>query len=249
MSSPRVCKYRLYCNTDNKYEYVWSDTEPQACPINNTHSIDLSTISIIQIVEQTAVNIVQEVVPTGGHYRTESKKLDIPGNATEEFTFIWPYPISVLTMTLYSGDSNENDVINTYVAPDTTIGIATQNVAIGETVLHVNNTVTSNIGLGYRVNIATNNSSIFVGECIGIDKANGTITLDTPLEQAVNVGDYIQMCVNNIKNFVLKGNTKYELARKTIGASYIPENTIVKLVYENKSADPKTFFFAYEILY
>lgn len=247
--SKSVNKYRIFCNTENKYTYSWDDTLPTKCPTDGSHTIDTTTISVIDTINTSTVNINQENVPTGGNYRAESKKVTIAANSTQSFDFVWPYPISVLTMTFFAGEENHNDILDTFVAPDTIIGVVVAQGNNGDTVVHVNQTVTDNIKIGYRVNFTDGMSKTFVGECIAIDKQNGTVTLDTPLATAVMPGTYLSIAVNNVKNFILKSGTKYELARKTIGASYVPTNTLVRLQYQNVGEAETDFFFSFEILY
>ena len=38
--SKTVYYYKLYCETDSKWEYVWSETPPTQCPTNTAHTID-----------------------------------------------------------------------------------------------------------------------------------------------------------------------------------------------------------------
>ncbi len=247
--SKSVYKFRVFCQTENEYVYTWNDESPQVCPNNGSHTIDDNTVTIIDTVSTNTVQIAQETMPTGGNYRAESKKLTIPANATQSFDFQWPYQLSVLTLTFYSGQDNGNDIINTFIAPNTTIGVLTGNVSQDDTILNVNSTVTDNIHVGYRVDIFNGVSVTHVGECIAINKTNGTITLDTQCQQSFSQGCAVQICINNIKNFALRSNTNYELARKTIGASSLPANTIVRLQYQNTSNSTKDFFFAFEYYY
>jgi hypothetical protein len=44
--SKSVNKYRIFCNTENKYTYRWDDAVPTKCPIDGAHTIDTNTISI-----------------------------------------------------------------------------------------------------------------------------------------------------------------------------------------------------------
>ncbi len=243
--SRKILKYRVYCITEDKYEYTWNDTTPLLCPTNAEHTIDTNTISIIDTVETHAVNIIQELSPTGGNYRTEGKKMTIQPNSLEYEEYSWPYNISALTMTFYTNDNSSNDVLNCYVGSNTIIGITVDDAIITENILRVNSTVLDNINIGYQVCI--NNE--FIGECVAINKINGTITIDTPLTQNISTGTHIQMTVNNIKDFILKANTVYEFARKTIGASSIPANTNVKLKYQNNSNEEKSVYFSIEYMY
>ena len=47
-----VNKYRVFCDTDEKYVEVWAETEPTTCPENNGHSIDTSKTVIVETLTQ-----------------------------------------------------------------------------------------------------------------------------------------------------------------------------------------------------
>jgi hypothetical protein len=56
-----VYKYRIFCTTDNKYEYVWADENiPTQCPVNSNHSIDPSQTTIVEEISSNDVNIVSD---------------------------------------------------------------------------------------------------------------------------------------------------------------------------------------------
>jgi len=240
-----VNKYRMFCITENDYIYKWDNTLPSHCYNNTSHILDTSTITIIDTISTNEMKISQELVPTGGNYRTEAKEFVLDGSAIQTFDISWPYRVSMLTITILSGDDNGDDILNTYIAPNTVIGIITQNISENDTIINVNQTVVDNINLGYRVYI----NNIFIGECINIDKTALTITIDTPSIINAVIGNYCTITINNIKNFLLKKNATYELGRKTIGGSSIPANTIVRINYENKSQTTKELYVQWEYLY
>lgn len=46
----KLLKYKIYCNTDSKYEYVWkesTDSAPTTCPANTSHSVNTSSVSVV----------------------------------------------------------------------------------------------------------------------------------------------------------------------------------------------------------
>lgn len=49
-------KYRIYCTTENKWEYVTSLTEPSECPTDSNHTIDSNSITVVEtgIIDSTA---------------------------------------------------------------------------------------------------------------------------------------------------------------------------------------------------
>jgi len=40
----QVYKYRIWCNTDSKYEYQWSETAITKCPVDTSHSVTLPSV-------------------------------------------------------------------------------------------------------------------------------------------------------------------------------------------------------------
>lgn len=247
--SKQVNKYRVYCNTEQTYNFAWSDTIPTACPTNDQHTIDDVTITIVDSITTSAVNILQESVPTGGNYRVEGRKMNIAANSTQIEDIVFPYQLSVLTITVSTGEENEDDILDAFIAPDTTIGVLTQGANQGTTTLNVSPTVVDNITVGYRVGIVSESTPVDLGECIAIDNLNNTITLQNGIPQNFTIGSYVQMSVNNVKNFVLMGNTTYELARKTIGSSPLYPGLVVRIRYQNLGNIPKKFYYSFEYMY
>lgn len=247
--SRQVHKYRVYCNTEQSYKFVWSDTTPTTCPSNNQHTIDDVTITIIDSITTSSVNILQESIPTGGNYRVEGRKMTIAANSTQTEDLSFPYQLSVLTITLTTDDGNEDDILNCFLAPNTTIGVLTQSASQGSSTIHVSPTVVENIKIGYRVSVIETGEILDLGECIAIDKVNNTLTLENVTQQTFSPGSYVQMTINNVKNLVLKGNANYELARKTIGSSSLPPGIVVRVQYQNLGNTPKKFFYSYEYMY
>jgi hypothetical protein len=45
-------KYRVWCNTESDYVYVWADSPPSECPNNHTHSINTDNIAYVQVREE-----------------------------------------------------------------------------------------------------------------------------------------------------------------------------------------------------
>jgi hypothetical protein len=55
-----VYKYRVFCTTDNKYLYLWSDTEPTTCPENNTHTIDANETQIVRVAGDGSLKTIDD---------------------------------------------------------------------------------------------------------------------------------------------------------------------------------------------
>lgn len=52
-----VNHYRVFCETEQSYAYIWSTLAPSVCPNNNTHTITTNSISIIDQVNNSQTEI------------------------------------------------------------------------------------------------------------------------------------------------------------------------------------------------
>lgn len=74
-------QYRIWCETDQQYETVWAETEPTECPIDPGHTINATTIVIIderQVAKYEIENDVEDVIAYNKdvhsiNYKTELK--------------------------------------------------------------------------------------------------------------------------------------------------------------------------------
>jgi hypothetical protein len=243
-----LSKYSIRCSSENKIVYTWNETSPQVCPNNTNHLIDLNSIKIIDTIIQNSVNIIQSNGQTGNNYRVESKKITIPANSTLDSDYTWNYPISVMTINWYASTEHIGDVINGFMAPYTTIGVITNNITTGDTLIHVSPDVIIYIKVGYEVNITNEVSNIIMGEVIEIDKINNTLILSIAASENINAPAYLQMTIHNIYNINLVPCV-INLAAKHIESSFLPKNTVARLEYTNNSNIEKTFIFLIEYIY
>jgi len=72
-------KYRIWCSTDSKYEYRWTEgIEPTTCPENTSHTIDVSKTRIVDNRKDSLVKIDENKGGLGGFYKTKNCCLYIP---------------------------------------------------------------------------------------------------------------------------------------------------------------------------
>ena len=61
-----VSKYRVWCETEGKYVYTWSEEEPTVCPNNNTHTIDTDLTSVEEETNTDQVELINmSMTPEG----------------------------------------------------------------------------------------------------------------------------------------------------------------------------------------
>jgi hypothetical protein len=249
MSNQTLYQYRFHCNSEESLVYVWSTQAPTVCPNNNTHHIDPSTISIVDTVASNNVSIVQTTGDIQNNYCCESKKITIPANSTISTVYTWPIDIAILTVNWTSEEIHRGDIINGYIAKNTTIGVITNSVSQGDTVLHVSPTVLSYINRGYLINLTDGISSIDLGQCLEINKTANTITCEIPAITNMSQWSYVRMTIHNMRNMIIDSPGKCALATKHLQASSLSQNTSVEVVYSNNTNIEKSFVFYVEFMY
>ena len=54
--------YRIYCNTEDGWQYAWSDTPLTVCPIDAGHTVN--NLSVQDIMKKTLLTIIQNTTTT-----------------------------------------------------------------------------------------------------------------------------------------------------------------------------------------
>lgn len=248
-----VYEWNVWCNTDSKWVSVWNDVEPTTCPENNGHAIDAEKTYQIRKVSSTQVEVKEEDVPTGGHYQIKTTPFDCPGPAatttTEDITY--PMPISGLAFGWLSNAEMEGDVVDMCVAPDATVGEITSDVAAPDTVINVQSTVTDKVQVGYYIKLFDGTNTSDCGRCLAVDSGAGTITVETAPGQAFLAATptNVQMTVYMLKDFEIGPPGRYLAGEAKIGGSYVPANTVIRIIYTNNGANQVRFSPWCELLY
>jgi hypothetical protein len=234
--------YRLFCVVEQIFVYCWGVSEPTVCPNNSEHT-SITNCSILDTVSKQEVLIQQDIGTTQGMYRAESKCIQVPANTTVDSDYTWPFDINVSRVFFNTLETHTNDVINTYIAPDTTIGVLVSSVVTGANTFIVSGT--EYLKKGYLIKIGTEE----LGQAITINQTNGTITTESPTTVDLTPGSLVKISVNNIRNFIIgaPGNTRFQSSGSN--SAVIPAGTVVRLRYQNNSSDAKEFHFGYEYLY
>ncbi len=258
MTEQTVYYWEVYCTTDSKYEYIWSDTEPTTCPINNGHTISSSPgPRVIDEISNNQVRFKEEEVPTKGYYRFKGYCDAIPesiptGNITS-IDMTWPYAVSILEGWFYTPENSKGDKIDCLIAEDTIIGAIGANVSNTDTTFVVSPTVLENLEIGWHVNLFNGIITDDVGECIDKNTISSTITVSDPPSNAYTTSPlttYVRMTVPTITDLhIVKPFDKYAFAQKKHGSRYIPAGTTVKIKYTNNEGNAKNFAYNLEYLY
>lgn len=95
-------RYRVYCQTEDDYFYVWlsdDDGAPTTCPNNSAHTIDTNQTTIVETIEKKDVNVVSSsavmdihqhdlVDMTGKNYYKYGSRLAVDASASTNIFLI-----------------------------------------------------------------------------------------------------------------------------------------------------------------
>lgn len=248
-------KWRIYCETDAIYEYIWvsdDDPNPTTCPTNTSHTITSSLTRIVETREPSVVTISQESTKTGSHYEWVSIQFDAIANTTTTYTFSYPYAINILSAMVQTGVENKGDTLSWYMTKDSVIGTITSDVAAEDTVINVSSTVTDTIHVGFMVNLYDGVNTDICGRVVLTDADAGTITVSiasTQIFLAVTP-TYVRMTVPFLDKVEMGHPSRWQIGDSKINSSYVPADTIATCEYTNnhETQDKRATMYM-EILY
>jgi hypothetical protein len=162
-----VNKYRVWCDTDSKYEYVWAETAPTACPTDTGHTIDTSKTSIVESRGDDFVDISNVHDETGRpQLRVESRD----DHDTTQFTNTGDSWTTVTGESVGTGDA-------------TTTVFYLDNLEVRNVTVYVDAAEETNVSVDYT-DISADGNEV-------ISFSRGVITFDTaPANSAVITADY-----------------------------------------------------------
>ena len=251
-NSKSINKYRIYCNTEAQYQYVWNDSPPVACPVNTAHTVDPTTIAIVDTVSNDSVNVIQQAGTTNGNYGLCSHSFDIQPNSTESYTFSYPYNCSISSVHFTTNSSQTGDLVSCWTAPHTPIGSITSNVSVGDTVVSVSQTAIQELCLGYLVTLNDGTNTCEMGRAFAIDSVNLKVTCEMASTAAFSAATptAVQMSFPTVSNFEIADPNLISLGENHIGAAFLPANVPITVIYQNKSQmESKHFCFFLQTLF
>ena len=231
--------YRVYCNDEADYFYVWDTVEPTTCPNNNAHSINTS---LTTIVETVSTNTFKAEEDTDGYFETTHVEMNIPSGTPGDVTehdVSWPMDI-LLWRTLITPTSDMiGDTMSVVASPETTVGVATATVNIGDTVLNVNSTVTDNVWRGFLINLFDGVNKDFLGRCTDVDAGAGTITVETGTVNSFAAGSAVQIGVYTLKDIYIADTALIDIGTKGFKGKTVSAGMKLRVQYTNNSGTSK----------
>lgn len=71
--SRQLYKYRVFCNTENDYKYVWGQDAPIVCPSNSLHSLNTNSIVVVDSIKEDAISVSNLPLTSFDEVRTSER--------------------------------------------------------------------------------------------------------------------------------------------------------------------------------
>lgn len=91
-----VYKYKVFCTTDNKWEYVWkheAEGAPTVCPFNASHTINTLSVAVVDAVSSEDITISSKVGGGGPQLNPRGTKFTATKNTTTTHDFAISEPL------------------------------------------------------------------------------------------------------------------------------------------------------------
>lgn len=240
-----VNKYRLNCATDG-YVYVWDTVEPTTCPNNSGHTINPPIV----IVDKVSMKTVRAEEASDGYFETGHTTVSVPTGApgtVTEHDVEWPMNITLWQSALTQTNDMVGDRISVVAAPETTVGVATAPINIGDTTITVNSTVTENAKRGFLITIDDGINKNICGRCTAVDTGAGTITFQTPTTNSFSAGTPIKISIYVVDKIDIVNTETMNIGNKGIKGKRLTAGTKLRIYYTNNSGTSKDIKIRFEI--
>jgi predicted amino acid-binding ACT domain protein len=199
------------------------------------------------IIKEVAIIEEEEGKETGGRFRAEKMEVSV-GASVGDYSNTYSYPTDRALLAAEVDVATEwiGDEVSVHVSPDTIIGTLTSESAASATIHDVSQSVIDNIALGFIVSINGED----LGECIAIDTVNLKITTQTSLAASAPSSTPVKITIIMADHVPMTAAVSKIVGESKIGASHLPANTVVKVIYHNLTGgSARTFKKTMETLY
>ncbi len=229
--------YKIYCNTEAKYVDGWGTSPPTACYNNNTHDVNLNSVQAIEVVSNDIVKIKEDsVVIPRNVWIQDIEFSGISPSTSQQKTFTFDIVTSMYSFSFVTDNDNRGDEFTIAVNPDTTLGLITQNVAIGDTTLHAPPGLLLYGWNGFELKLTDGVNTDDLGKIISINKETGVVTFTNPAEHNFSAANtLVQMTYYVMKTLKFGAPGVLKFGDDIIGGASPAIGTTVRFTYHNNT--------------
>lgn len=236
-----VYYYKLYCETESKFVYVWSSEVPTVCPNDPTHTV--RSAQALRELKENVVYVDDKENNTNGHYAYEEWALTIPPNSTQTDTISYPYDIGIIGVIYKDQTSLSGCIVNTFVNRNTPVAALIAPTSIDSDILTVNSTQYMERGYLLKVNNELLGCIVEVKSATQVQVEQTPSTIHMP-------GSLTLMSVWNVRNVRLGGsNARAKLRSRNSNSSALQAGYVVTIEVQNTTNDTQVFEYGMEFFY
>lgn len=251
---PILNKWRIFCETEGTWVYIWLEENsavPEDCPNISSHTINVNSISIAEVLDTTEVTLKEETTKTQGNFRTEGFFFNIPASANYIGSISFPYDINLLAVWFNVKSENLGDKLTVRYQPLYAGALVTA-ITTPTNSIHVDNITCHLLNTGYELLIKRVSDNLIenLGEILAINLTTSIITTTNSTVASFAQGDHIIINVSGVKNLPLASQGRHSIGTSKIGATFIKTGGVFYAYYTNSTpANTKTFEYELEYLY
>jgi hypothetical protein len=236
-----VTQYKIYCNTESKFVTGWGTTPPTVCYNNNTHTVNLNSIQVVEIVASNQVTINQQDVSQTSRFIIESIYLDnIAPNSTSVVNHVFDVAISMHSFNFALSSAEDNDLFSVAVNPNTPLGLITADVKSGDTTIPVSVNVLPYIKAGFYLTVTDGTNTEGPTKILSVDSINLNLVLKTALTNDYSATNtQILLSYYVVKDMPIVLGSSYSFGGEIINASIVPAGTVGMFSFTNNGSTTK----------
>jgi hypothetical protein len=242
-----IYNYKIYCNVEMIYISGWGTIPPTTCYNNNTHSVNVDSIQIINSIGSDTVTIKEDKIEISRSAKIFDIAIEnVAFGETKIVNYVFPIEVSFYSFQFMPNANNTGDEFSIYANPDTVMGLITTDAIIGDTVIHVPISIMSYALIGFHLKLDDGTNVDDLGMLTIFDKINNTVTMELPTTHAFSATNtLVKMTIKIMDKAKIGGALLHKFCDDIIGGSVVPAGTIVNFIYTNNSTsgDPKSLYF------
>lgn len=229
--------------TGEKYTHVhYSPSLSTACPSQNPNHTFLTVYNVDSTSENSLI-IKNDIKTTNGGYHADGFNWSVPpGGESSDFveigSFSFPHDICIECSSMDVNTENFNDFVSASMVPPGPISQLSADVSSGN-VLTL--TTVAYVRIGMTITLIQGPVMQNVGEVIGINLNNLTVTLSGQINQSFTAGTIVTAIAHFITNKKITQFGKLTFGDTIEGNVLLVSNSIMVIKYKNRSSSAKEF--------
>lgn len=237
-----IYEWRIYCTTENTWKYVWGPTAPTTCPTDTAHSVNLDSISDINVLSTQTVKIdtsgtPANATPVNNYFRLETVIFDAPANTVTTESRSFAYPISLFSGRIRTDEAKRGDSLTIEIGNGITVGALTAGALTGAMTVTVSVASLQFLAPGFFIHIIDSGTLTPTGpiEIVSVNTNTQVVTLSTSLPIDCDIGSTFSVIRRMCRSLEFTEPGIYSIGTTLLQGRYLPASVPVNFIWTNSS--------------